>query len=317
MRYLAFVFLLLLALGMPLQLLAQSPARSDAPYLVPQTIFVGDSGRLVVPLGRSFAAIGPFVWDTPDKLPASPDIVIRRIELDRRGGASRLLIDFIPYAPGILTIPTLELSSSDASPMAAKPPALAGLEVQVASILTPSQMVLSEPASPLAVPGTSLLIYGTILLFIFLIFLGILVSVWSRRHFRDLWERLRRRYLLRSMLKFLWRLKQECGLDKEIDPASSITRLSGEFREFLSLFTKINCRSLTAGEFLNLPLSLDLNPVYLCNLFRDWDTLRFSGEIMEMKDLISALDETEDYIQSLEKAEREKPLPSGTSAEVI
>jgi hypothetical protein len=283
----------------------QAQTRTDAPYLLPQTIFVGDPGRLVVPLGQTFAGEEPFILEVPEKLPETPDLLIRRIELEHRSGSSRLLIDFIPYAPGILSLPALELSTFT----------LTGLEVQVASILSPSQMTLSEPASPLAVPGTSLLVNGTIVIIILLIFFGIGGSIWSRRHFRELWERFRRRHLLKGMTKFLKRLKQECDSEKKENPAIYLTRLSGEFRVFLSLFTGINCRSFTAGEFLELPLGhanfepLGSGAFYLCSLFRNWDTLRFSGRELEMADLFGALNETEEFIIALEKAEKEKPLP--------
>ena len=287
---------------------AQTSHRTEAPYLLPQTIFVGDPGRLVVPLGRAYAGIDAFVLEDPQKLPETPEMTIRRIELERKGGGSRLLIDFIPYASGLVSFPPLELFSVEALPMGAVFPTLTGLEVQVASILSPSQMFLSEPASPLAVPGTSLLIYGTILLLLFVLALGIAGSLWSRRHFRELWDRFRRRQLLRGMTKFLRRLKQECGLEKDGKAAVYLTRLSGEFREFLSLFTGINCRSLTAREFLELPFDSVIDSTFLCRLFRSWDTLRFSGRGMEMEEMFAALGEMDKFVAKLDRAEREKSL---------
>jgi hypothetical protein len=287
----------------------QAQTRTDVPYLVPQTIFVGDSGRLVVPLGRAFARITPFILDVPDKLPETPDILIRRLELERRGGATRLLIDFIPYAAGVLSIPDLEILSPGEG---TEPLVLSGLEVQVASILNPSQMTLSGPAAPIAAPGTSFLIYGTIIVVILLLSMGIGISLWGRRHFRDLLELFRRRRLIRAMGRFLRCLRQECSLEKEGDPGYYLTLLSKELREFLSLFSGINCRSLTPGEFLELPLSqtaLTLGPVYLCWLFQTWETLRFSGQKMEMPEMFMALDEIERLIVALEKEEKEKSLP--------
>ncbi|MCL2318550.1 MAG: hypothetical protein FWC45_00570, partial [Treponema sp.] len=65
------------------------PAKTETPYLLPQTIFVGDSGRLVVPLGQAFSGTEPFVLDTPGSLPGTPQLVIRRIELERRNTGSR------------------------------------------------------------------------------------------------------------------------------------------------------------------------------------------------------------------------------------
>ena len=309
---------------------AQNPPppvpRTETPYLLPQTIFVGDPGRLVVPLGQDYAGAAPFVLEAPEKLSQLPDMVIRRIELEHRGGGARLLIDFISYAPGLLSFPPLDLPAPDLPEDAL--PAITGLEVSVASILSPSQMTLSESASSLAVPGTSLLIYGTLALILFLLFLGIGGSLWGRRHFRGIWERLRRRHLLRVMMRFLLRLRQECNLDNngkggrsgrpQKAPGFYLTLLSGEFREFLSLFTGVNCRPLSAGEFMYLSLEYGreaseedralLSPAFLCRLFRTWDTLRFSGRLMDRVDLFLALQETENFLIALEKAEREQLL---------
>ena len=302
-------FLLVFSFFIFLSSFVSAQTRTDAPYLIPQIIFVGDPGRLVVPIGRAFARVEPFVWDNPDKLIDTTDLVIQRIELERRGGVSRVLIDFIPYAPGTLSLPPLEFPSQDVS--------LLGLEVQVASILDPSQMVLTEPAAPLAVPGTSLLVYGTLVFVLFLLAMGIAASFWGRRHFRDFLERLRRKYLLRNMMRFLRRLNQECRFEanssgkKPYLPAFYLTRLSTEFREFLTQFTGINCRSLTAGEFLLSPSSFLLPAPYsLCNLFRSWDILRFSGRGMEMADLFVAMLETEKLISVLgnESISPENPL---------
>ena len=317
---------------------AQGPAqttvpRTEMPYLLPQTIFVGDQGRLVVPLGQGFSRAEPFVLDSPDLLPIAPDMVIRRIELENRGAGGRntdagprLLIDFIPYAPGVIVFPPLELGflippdeEDEAIPIV-----IYGLEAHVASILNPARMDLSEPAPPLVVPGTSLLVYGTVILILFILFFGIGGSIWFRRNFKELWERIRRQHFLRVMTRFLRRLKQEIDNNEEEKAGYYITLLSSEFREFLSFFTGVNCRSLTAVEFLELPLTYDkvpaeimaynvtdpswLNPVWLCRLFRSWDTLRFSGLKIEKTDLYYAINEVDKFIGALYTAEKEKRL---------
>jgi len=304
-----FLILLFLLFAFYSPLIAQT--WTEAPYLIPQIIFVGDSGRLVVPIGRVYARVEPFVWDKPDKLSETQDLVIRRIELERRGGVSRVLIDFIAYAPGTISLPPIDFPPQDANVPQSAVPTLSGLVVQVASILDPSQMILTEPAPPLAVPGTSFLVYGTLLFFLLLLAMGITASVWGRRRFSNFFERLRRKYLLRSMTRFLHRLNRECRHEASLDheassseknpnmPASYLTRLSTEFREFLTQFTGVNCRSLTAGEFI-LPSSFLLpTPHSLCDLFRSWDILRFSGRGMEMADLFVAMVETEKIISVL------------------
>jgi hypothetical protein len=169
----------------------------------------------------------------------------------------------------------------------------------------------------LAVPGTSLLIYGALVLVIFLLSIGIVTNLLSRHYFKDIWERLRRRRLLRRMAKFLRRLKQEASFGENENTGSYLCLLSTELREFLSLCTGLNCRSLSAVEFLDLPLE-DISESlgneafkwssYLCCLFRVWDTLRFSGQNITMKDLVQALNDTETFVSALDKTERENPL---------
>ena len=288
---------------------AQAGIRTDQPFVLPQTIFVGDLGRMVVPLDRYFSEAEPFIVDTPERLPQTPVLVIRRIELERRAGISRLLIDFIPFAPGTLPFPDIEFfsqeedSSWEDTYSAINIPAITGLQVHVSSILTPSQMALSEPAPPLAVPGTSLLIYGTIVLILVVLFLGIGCSLWGSRHFWETWELIRRKFLILGLKKFIRYIKEESSVENDRNPAPYLSLLSGEFREFLSLFTGINCRSMTAGEFLRLPMEYTgLGPVYLSGLFQTWDTLRFSGRGMEMVDLTQAMSEIEEFLIALEKS---------------
>jgi hypothetical protein len=161
----------------------------------------------------------------------------------------------------------------------------------------------------LAVPGTSLLVYGTGVLILILLALGIGCSLLGPRYFGELWEGIYRRYRLRAMMRFLRRFRQEYILDKNANPRQYLTVLSAKIREFLSFFTGFNCHSLTAMEFLELPLGgTALDPWRLCKMFRAWDTLRFSGQGMEMTDLFEAIVDVNYLLVDLDKAEKEKPL---------
>jgi hypothetical protein len=233
-------------------------------------------------------------------LPQVPDIVITRIELEHRNGNARFLIDFIPYAPGILPLPPLSSPVSGGEPLE-----LTGLSAAIASILGPQEASLSDPAPPLAAPGTGVIIYGTAADILAFLFLCIGLTVWSRRNFRSFWESFRRRRLLRSMVHFLKRLKAEGLIDKNKNQGELLSLLSVEFREFLSLFTGINCRALTAGEFLGL----SLYPVFLCAFFRRCDTLRFSGKTIEANDLQAVLAEVASFVETLIQVEKEKRSP--------
>jgi hypothetical protein len=125
------------------------------------------------------------------------------------------------------------------------------------------------------------------------------------------------------MAIFLRKLEQEGDKEKNGNAGVYLSRLSGGFREFLSLFTGVNCRSLTAGEFLELPLkyasgavegeeaSTMLSPLFLCGLFQAWDTLRFSGRGVDRIDLLQALKETEKFITALDQAEMRRSHEPG------
>jgi hypothetical protein len=75
-------------------LFAQDGSRpQDLYYLLPQTVYVGDAARLVLPLGTTFSGVGGAVLDRPEQLPPGGDLVISRVEIENRGGQARLLVD--------------------------------------------------------------------------------------------------------------------------------------------------------------------------------------------------------------------------------
>jgi hypothetical protein len=280
-----------------------SPPGSQEAYLVPQTIFVGDRGRLVVPLGQAFMSAETFVRSAPGELPETADLAITRIELENRNGSPRLFVDFIPYAPGLLSLPALIIPIPGGKTLE-----LSGLKAATASILAPHETALSAPALPLSAPGTGLIIYGTAAGILLVLFLCLGLSVWGRRNFASFRERFRRRRLLRIMARFLRRLDAESLSGTTKSPGEFLSILSGQFREFLSLFTGTDYRPLTAGELLTLPFY----PEFLCAFFRRCDNIRFSGGGIERGDLATALEELRSFIGILARAEVERPQAGET-----
>jgi hypothetical protein len=294
--------------------MSQEEDTSKNSYLIPQTIFVGDRGRLVIPLGPSFAGAEPFIRFSPDaeNRAASPlDLVITRIELEQRAGNSalpaRLLIDFIPYAPGRLLFPAITIPASP------EPLAVSGFSVTVASILKPQEASLAESAAPLAAPGTGLIIYGSSAAILVLLIVCICGALWGRRHFSYFREHFRRRRLLRTMERFLKHIKVESSAGGTGHQVELFSLLSGEFREFLSLFTGENCRVLTPGEFRHftlfkmedMPENLPdvLKGDYIADLFHRWELLRFSGSPVGQNDVLLAMEELRSFIGALFLAE--------------
>ncbi|MDR1597060.1 MAG: hypothetical protein LBR99_05075, partial [Treponema sp.] len=254
----------------------------NTPYIIPQTIFVGDKGRLVVPLSSAFAETEGAVIQGAD-LPRSNDLVISRVELERRGAAARLLVDFQAYVPGLILLPPIEIASHT----------FTGLEVSVSSILSVEQrgMVLSEPEEPLAAPGTAVMIYGTILGILFLLLALTLGGFWGKTRLSGFTERIRRRRVIRAMGRRLKRLRS-AGADKTDKNREILETLSREFRIFLGILMGTNCRAMVPREFLTLPApgnGYGLSPSALSELFRHCDTLRFSGADIERERVFNLL----------------------------
>jgi hypothetical protein len=280
---------------------AQEPGPRGA-YLIPQTVFVGDTGRLVAPLGQAFAGAAAFIRENPGVPASREEILVSRMELEYRNGAARLLIDFIPYVPGIIKLPPLEIPAVQGEALV-----VTGLEVQVASILNPSSMALSPNAPPMAAPGTSLLIYGSSAS-ILLILLGIGGGVMGRKRLEKLLEGFRRRGLIRAMERALRRGKARLRRNPSFrEQGELLAGLIGEFRKFLTLYTGINYHSLTPPEIGAFPGGA----ASLGSLFRRWDALRFSGHAPAEGEILSTLDEAEAFMAVLAES------PAGEKAAAV
>jgi hypothetical protein len=256
-----------LALLLPALIRAGTAFTQDTPQgpasLIPHLVYVGDPARLVLDLGPDTSSGPGEVLDDPRILPAARNLVISRVELERRQGRSRLLVDFTAYAPGLLEFPPLRLGGRDFS----------GLRVNIASILDAGgpgdNRVLSPPAPPLAPPGAMTLIYGFalgLLLFLALITAG--------RRGLPLLRRLRERRLRRRKIRIMGRLIRQLTETLREGGAALplLERLNLEFRLFLTFITGENCLNMVPGDFEPLP-----EGPQLCRFFRRADNLRFRG----------------------------------------
>jgi hypothetical protein len=275
----------------------EARGKPDAAYQIPQAIFVGDSGRLVLPLGSAMAGIENTVLMIQDELPNTHDLIISRIEIENRGGNPRLIVDFKAFTPGVVALPPIEIAGFT----------FTDLEVTVASILEAggNALVLSGPAPPLTVPGTMGMIYGIILGIAVFIAALVLLIVKGGPAFRRWRERFSRRHVIRSMGKVLRYLRNI--LDKEgLKGAPGVLdRLSDEFKTFLIFFTGMNCRAMTGEEFLSLSsLTAEPSGPFLRDFFRRCEALRFSGVEIRPGDVTALLNQVRDFIG---KMASEKP----------
>ncbi|GHV88277.1 hypothetical protein AGMMS50267_06370 [Spirochaetia bacterium] len=292
----------------------ENNAMPDTAYLIPQTVFVGDGGRLVLPLGSGFAEVEGEVLDDPDMLPRARDIVISRIELENRGQMARtgkaeprLLIDFIAYTPGFIELPPIKIAGFT----------FTELQVGIASILEAegNSRVLSPPAPPLAVPGTMEMIYGAVFGIIILILGGIFFGIRGVPVLRRYGIRRRRRRMIRSMLRLLKQLRDAVpvpgipGADVAgaEQTAAALDRLNGEFRRFLEFITGEACTVMVPQEFLTLPppglpvaegSDDQYGGPFLCAVFLRCDTLRFGSRQPKREQLTALLDDVEGFVNA-------------------
>jgi hypothetical protein len=266
-----------------------------------------------VPLTGDGAANGAardaLITLAPPNIPLSPDIEIRRVALERRPSGSRLLVEFSAFMPGLLELPPIEIGGQR----------FAGLHVEISSIIGSGEnsMVLSGPASSLAVPGTGLLVYGTMGVFAALLLLILWGVFWGRRHLGALILKWKRRRLIVSMWGIEKRLRRTLlrdGMRREI-----LNTLSTEFRIFLSFFSGENCRAMTAAELGRLPPLVQqaapdegggeageaaLTGGFLGPFFERCDTLRFSGSEIIAGDVLAMLGDLRRFLKTLDRAER-------------
>jgi hypothetical protein len=287
---------------------AQEVLYPETRYLLPHTVYVGDKGRLFAQLGPAFADAEAFVKDAANELPKMQDLVITRMELEKRNNNIRFIVDFVSYAPGAFVLPPLALEAFGNEALL-----LGGLEINVASILTPDQTAISLPALPLATPGTGFLVYGTLGIVLLVLVLGIGGFLFAHKFLGPLRNKRKRRKLLASIEHTMGQLKlvfdSPENTEHDTDAARDLfSLLAGEFREFLSFVTGIDCRVLSPAEFCYLPMSPELpaggSASGLSTLFSRWDRLRFSGTGMARNDALAILDELGMFIANSTNAEQ-------------
>ena len=212
-------------------------------YTIPGVLHIGDAATIVVPLPRA-SAMGEDIILLPNSpgFPRHPDIDFRRIILERRGGSSRLYIEFTPFRTGRLEFPPIEISGE----------IFPGLNVYIQSVIPAFGLELGAPASSLAVPGTGLMVYSALTFLILIIFSALWMAFIGRKYMGQWILKWKRRRLLSSikaevkrMLKFL----KKTGEAREL-----LDDLCVELRGFLSSFSNQNCRAMTSSEMNTLCL---------------------------------------------------------------
>lgn len=291
MRGLLYRIVIFLLLSFPVFLGAQT--LPEGSLLVPPSLFVGDRGRLIIPLKNSGSPGSPqnLVVDVADRLPQAKDVQLYRVELDERSSPPRMIIDFAAYVPGLVDFPKISIGSRS----------LGGLQIRISSILessNPSQP-LSPPEGPMMAPGTGALMYGsgTVLLLILLgaLFLFLRGKPWINAYK----ERRRKNLALRSLRRILDTLLAELERGTMVS-GELLTILNAELRSFLTFRFGFNFLSLTPREFNRLPEGILPGETvdFLRSLFKDCDDLRFSGQTVGPEKLKTLLVSVYSFVNS-------------------
>jgi len=284
--------------------------RLGGTYMIPPRIFVGDRAILIVP--RPGIAMQADLEISRTQIPHHPYIDIHRAALERRPGGSQLSVEFSAFAPGFLELPSFNIAGE----------VFSGLIVEVSSILEPgeSRMVLSGLSPPLAIPGTSLLVYGSVTALVVFLLVALWTLIWGRRHMKAWLAAWKRRRLLLSMWGIEKRLKKD--LTKGAGQREILDALSLEFRSFLSYFSGMNCRAMTALEFAGHSFFEEYpdapNGEYLKVFFSRCDQIRFSGDAINGDETEALFAEIKVFLKTLDRAMRKKrpqaAPPAGVAA---
>jgi len=257
--------------------------------LIPKVVFVGDPAVLVLPLPATIINSDDIIMtELSPNIPKDDNIDFHRVILERRVTGSRLLIEFTAFVPGYLKFPEIEIDGEYFN----------GLSVTINSVIdTRKSLQLSGYASSLAMPGTAVLLYG----FLAIVVLFLLLLLWfifRGRSFINLliekWKRLRLFTFIRNAVRRLQKALMRGG-----DKRAILDKMSDTLREFLSVLTNANCRSMTAREFINMPEELIHNSNFLGNFFRRCDRFRFSGEDVNLREISGLLVDLRNYIEVL------------------
>jgi hypothetical protein len=262
----------------------------STPYQIPQTIYIGDHGRLVYPLNGFFfnqeeAVPKPAIASEFDGEENYADIIINELSIvdDAAGGGlgrlsaeasdMRLIVDFQVFKTGIVQIPPIVIAGET----------LQGLEVQVSSILEESGdlTILSPAEQPLNAPGTIWIITSIVLTVIFIVAFLFLFVFKGSAFLSDLKRKLRNRRIIHQTQKSIKKLK--INLDKKnIGARAALDGIATELRLFLDNYFNIHCLSMSPPEFLKLSfpascLAQEYSANYFYEFFMKCDTIRFSG----------------------------------------
>lgn len=285
--------------------------------LIPMEIYVGDLAELrcfletqllLLPEDQSHDSI-QIEYDISD----ATDFSIVKLELSKAEGGYDLRIFFIPWKPGNLTLPDIDMK---VFPSVAKiiqnsnPVILTLPSVEVASIAAKLQETsLRKPAAPLLIPGTIYVVYGIILVFIILLILLIIIWVKFRNisfFFKNIAIRLRFLKNCRKIIKRLKKLERKACSHKEFAEILSKIIKDYLFKRFGISFSSSTTTEIPVlfEEIFAGTLSNEQQDGIdkICGILHRCDYIRYAPQAkMEPEERFSIIALTKEIIFSFEK----------------
>ncbi|MDR3356223.1 MAG: hypothetical protein LBO04_03445 [Spirochaetaceae bacterium] len=311
-----FPFILFLLCGAARTGFLSAQSVPDGPYQTPPVLYVGDRGSLVYPLDI-FTKLPEVELVFPDGLPVTDEVVIHKVDLDRRD--RRVIIEFQAFRTGLVELPPIPLSGEVW---------LRGLQVNIASILDSEKgaMTLSPGAGLLSAPGTFWIITAFSMLSVIVLAVFLLLWLKGGALFAGISGAIRTRLLLHRVNARLRSLEKRLELG-QITEKDALSVLSSELRAFLSRLWKRPCYAVSAGEFLYFELPEPLSAggktdagygeagtvrllSALSAFFSRCDALRFASGLVTRETARTVCDEAKALVTGAELA-KSKPAGNG------
>ncbi len=252
----------------------------------PAVFYVGDS----VELRLVFDLAGPVVIRSPSVIPESDWADIRDVRVEENGKELVVVVDFVSFAPGTRTLPTLELGGLT----------LKDIKVPTHSILQNAHEGTRNLRGQLLLPGTRLalaLIFSFVAMAPFIVYALVRLFVaWIRKSR----ERFRTGRPARRIRRILKKLSSSIGT---MAAAYWYAELTDGLRSYLSARTLRDCRSATTAEIALLPGFTEIgSPVSsLLEVLQEGDLVKFAGRIADDRSLERCLEKVEKGIRIWEK----------------
>jgi hypothetical protein len=262
-------------------------AQPAIPYQIPQTIYVGDNGKLVYPLDGFFLnkedALIPL-----DNIPQNDEIVLHRIELSK----GNLIIDFQAFRTGIISLPPIRIDGEVLTDMNIKISSL--IDVMGAPELSPAETPMNAPGILLIIALAVLIILAFIALILFLSLYGVTFLLRINRF-------MQKRHATQLTKKTIKKIKKRLSR-KLIGFDEAVAAAARELRLFLNRYCTIDCNSFVPSEFLTMKLDENLmpdkkySPKYFCDFFTRCDVIRFSGRSIPAETAHGIINEVEEFV---------------------